>query len=275
MIPSNNYISEFFLISPCQSTIKIPIAKAINITQGHRVEDNKWIIHFKLIDSTFAKYFDEFCRKLFESTASISDEYKGPDAVLVFFNDWKKMLSTENIRKEDIQGVIGELLFLKRYMIPTYGEIDALSSWTRANYGKQDFIIKYTWYEIKTVRVGALEATISSLEQLDNPNDGHLIIIKLQESTTASSTSVNLNMLYKMIHGGLIEPFARMMFENALEIYNVPNKEYDGLTFEVIGIDNYTVTDAFPKLLPGDVPKGIDVKQYSIIIDTIDEFKES
>jgi hypothetical protein len=273
-IPSGSVITEFYLISPCESNIKVPSATAINISQGKRFEDNKWVLHFELKNPTYVRYFNKFCKDLFESTLSISDKSKGPDMVLMAFNNWKKMFTTENINKEDIQGAIGELLFLKEFMIPTYGEIDAFKAWSKSKYGKQDFNIDDTWYEVKSSKAGAREVTITSLDQLNNPNTGHLAVVKLQESTPASNTAVNLNSLYNSIYENLNEPFAKSAFEDAMLPYNIPDKRYDEFAFEHIETDLYLISEEFPKLLPSNVPSGINVPSYSIDLAKIKEFKE-
>jgi hypothetical protein len=274
-IPADeNIIEEFFLISPCKSNVKVPIAKAINITQGQRPNDGKWVLHFELLQTGCVRYFDKFCKDLFESTTSISDKADGPDAVIRAFKNWKSMFSTDNIDKEDIQGVMGELLFLMNYIIPRYGEITGLKAWTKVIYGKQDFNIDDTWYEVKSIKVGTSEVTISSLDQLNNPNSGHLVIIKLQESTSVSSTAINLNNVYKMLHDKLTSQFSIDAIENAMEFYNIPSDYYDDYNFEYISMNIYSVTTNFPRLVPSDMPRGINVPSYGIILATIDHFKE-
>ena len=43
------------------------------------------------------------------------------------------------LQEQDIMGLIGELLFLRDYMIPTYGEDIALLSWSGSELTHKDF----------------------------------------------------------------------------------------------------------------------------------------
>lgn len=273
-IPSGDLITSFVLISPNRSTLRIPQPRSINIRQEHRVADNKWLLTFVLEDPSFDRLFDKFCREVLEKTAELEDITRGPDEVLLEFSEWKNMFSLETINKEDIQGVIGELLFLKDYLIPTYGESKSMKSWTRVNYGKQDFMMDDTWYEVKSTKVGSERVIISSVEQLDNSKQGHLAIVVLQSSTSVSGSSFNLNTLYEQIMSELKEPSSKQMLKNALKKYQIPDERYDELIFEEMGIESYAVSESFPRMKKANIPMGIRIPSYEIMIATIEPFKE-
>lgn len=273
-IPPGNLITSFILISPNRSTLKIPQPKSISIRQEHRTADNKWLLTFNLEDSSFDRLFDRFCREVIENTANIEDATRGPDEVLLEFSEWKNMFSLETINKEDVQGVIGELLFLKEYLIPTYGESKSMKSWTRVNCGKQDFMIDGTWYEVKTMKNGSDRVLISSVEQLDDPKQGHLAIVVLQSSTSESDSSFSLNTLYEQIMHELKEPSSKQMLKEALKRYRIPDERYDELIFEEMDIESYIVSETFPRMKKTNIPLGVRIPSYEIIITTIEPFKE-
>lgn len=273
-VPSGDLITSFVLISPNKSNLNIPQPKSIDIRQEHRTTDNKWILSFTLEDQSYDRLFDRFCRELIENTANLEDITDGPDEVILEFSEWKNMFSLETIDKDDIQGVIGELLFLKDCLIPTYGESRSIESWTRVNYGKQDFIIDDTWYEVKSMRSGSGRIIISSIEQLDNPKQGHLAIVVLQSSTLTSSSSFNLNTLYEKIMNELKHPSSKQMLKDALKRYGIPDERYDELIFEEMDIESYAISGTFPRIKNTDIPKGVRIPSYEIMVATIEPFKE-
>ena len=78
-------------------------------------------------------------------------------------------------------GLIGELLFLRDYMIPTYGEDNALLSWSGSELTHKDFSLKDCWYEVKAISTGKGSVRISSLEQLQSSIEGELAVFQLEK----------------------------------------------------------------------------------------------
>lgn len=273
-MPNGDMMESFKLISPNKSSLTLPRSKVIAIRQVQRETDNKWVLSFELKDPTYQRPFDKFCRNIIDLLADETDPTRGPDDILLEFAEWKHLFSLEHLDADDIQGIIGELLFLRDYLIPKYGEIKAIESWTRTSFGKQDFILDDTWYEVKAMKTGAGRIVINSVEQLDNIKSGHLAIVELQASTNVSSKSFNLRTLYSSIRNCLINPYSIKMFDDAMNRYIMYDDRYDELVFEELDIESYSVVQTFPRIKRKDIPQGVRIPSYEILIMDIEPFKE-
>ena len=189
----------------------------------------------------------------------------------LFLSNSKLYLSEPNIL-----GLIGELLFLTNYMFKNYSVEKSILSWGGANYNKKDFEIDHTWYEIKTTTNLKKGICISSLEQLDSPLTGFLVIHELEKTTTTNSNAINLNNLVYKILMKINNPNIVDIFLNKLEEvgYKYDNfyKEYSYSLKETM---HYTVNSDFPKLTRKSVPHGILECTYKIDINNIEMFRIS
>ena len=68
-----------------------------------------------------------------------------------------------------------------------------MESWMGPLLGHKDFEIDDTWYEVKSVNENAIQVTISSLEQLESDVNGYLVVVRLEDTSSVSGCSINLN----------------------------------------------------------------------------------
>lgn len=191
---------------------------------------------------------------------------------------WQEMFGRKKpsiMGKQEIKGLIGELLELKKHFIKDYGSEVAIKSWLGPLSGHKDFEIEDTWYEIKAVNESAVQVNISSLEQLDSEKDGHLIVIKLEETSNTNSNSINLNQAVISVTEEIADPEILDLFRDRLSnLGYIPSEEYDAYTFEYKGRRMYAVRDDFPRITRQMVPLPIGNVSYSILLDGINNFKE-
>ena len=64
----------------------------------------------------------------------------------MFINAKRDLLS-----EFQILGLMGEILFLREFLIPKYGEKMALLGWSGQELTHKDFSYANEWYEIKTI----------------------------------------------------------------------------------------------------------------------------
>ena len=273
-VPAGDVVTDFILFSPNKASVAIPQAKEIQIRQTYRQEDDRWLLSFVLLDQSFSRMFDKFCRDVFEEVSEVTDKKQGPDRILAMFSEWKRLFGVEKIDVDDIQGAIGELIFLHDVLIPRYGEAKALDSWTRGEFGKQDFMIDDTWYEVKTTRLGSERVVISSVEQLDNHKSGHLAVITLQPSTRASESAFTLNTLYQSVNSELNEHRSKKILSDSMKCYGIPDDRLEDLIYELVDVVTYSVKDGFPRLLHDNIPAGVKVPSYEIALSMIEPYKE-
>lgn len=264
------------------------IALRVN-TPGHRFKstkkveslyfsndtDHEYLYVFRLLSDQYSDIFGNLCKFLIENTRFIREE-ESPSFVEMLYEKWKRFSEKkQKLSDKTIQGLIGEMLVLQKYLIPKYGEAKAIFSWTIEDYGKRDFLIDDTWCEAKSRLLGSNEIRISSLEQLDREDDGHLIVVKLDHSTQSSAVKISLNSLYRQMVESFKDKNAALQFIEMMgHTGYITEPEYDDPVYEYVGIDFYLVNEEFPRLRKKDLPSdNITKAEYSLSLVGLDGFK--
>ena len=89
------------------------------------------------------------------------------------------------LSEDEIKGLIGEILFLKDFLLSQYGEVSSVNAWIGPEMADQDSVFSDVWYEVKATTSGANSIKVSSIEQLDVALDGELIIVFLDKTSKA------------------------------------------------------------------------------------------
>ena len=218
--------------------------------------------------------FYKFCDDLIEETRLIFDANIGYKFVVNRFLLWKKLfVSKKNILSEvEIIGLIGELLFLKNYCFKKFGMQDSLVGWTGMEPTHKDFSYDDYWYEIKTKHVHIQTIKISSLEQLDSPLNGELVVIDL-EKMSPEFNGIKLNSLVIEIRNKLFNIEDADLFDYKLgQVGYEYNDDYDDYSYELKKITKYKVTRQFPRILRNEIDDRIQKIQYEISVNALTDF---
>lgn len=249
---------------------KVMGTSAIEISQ---YDNQKYkTIRFSLTDEEISGLFYTFCDDLIEQTRNLTYEKDGYNAIVVRFHQWKKMFISSKkdfLNESQIMGLIGELLFLRDQLGKRIGLTEALRSWSGQELTHKDFSYGDTWTEVKTIRRSSQTVHISSLEQLDSEHEGELAVYALEKMSTEYN-GITLNKLIMDIRNRFQDNDDRDLFMSkvALQGYEYHNY-YDDFVFELIYSKNFSVSDDFPKLTPGDVPEAILKVTYDIDLNKI------
>ena len=133
------------IITECGKIRDIQSSKCIDI-KLYKKSTDKVSISFNLIDKSMNKLFLQFCSDLIESTRNI-DKNKGINFIIKRWNYWRMMFEkpyTGLLSESQVLGLLGELIYLKQYMIPKYGETKAIDSWLGPNKSHKDFEVDNT-----------------------------------------------------------------------------------------------------------------------------------
>lgn len=251
--------------------------KLIDVSLKTR-EDQRMALCFDLLDVDYKSIFVLFCRDII----TVCEQAGSQMAISAALNRWKywiKMFGkkkTEILEKQEIKGLIGELIELRDHFMKSFDEATAVESWMGPLMGHKDFEINDTWYEVKSVNENAVKVDISSLEQLESEVDGHLIVIRLEETSAASELSTNLNKTVTSVAESIKDPDTMDLFRLRLDNKGyVPNDEYDNYNFAYKGRQSYLVTEGFPRLTRKDVSESIGNAEYTIMLNGISNFKEA
>lgn len=233
-------------------------------------------LRFSLENNDLLEYFCTFCQDLLESVRVTNDDETAYHTLRSRYYSWRQLFRPDNARmnESEIMGLIGELLFLRDYMIPERGIDVALDSWMGPEKTHKDFSDQQDWFEIKTVGFGKESVRISSIEQLDSDVDGTLVVYEL-EKMSPSYEGIKLNQLVNNIISLLTNSSQRETFIAKLQLYNFDfSNEYDSIVFALRGRNIYRVdTENFPRLHRIMLPDAISRVQYELLLSEIESFK--
>jgi hypothetical protein len=254
--------------------VKISSSDVIAVEQYK--EGELLTLRFSLENNDLLEYFCTFCQDLLESVRVTNDDETAYHTLRSRYYSWRQLFRPDSARmnESEIMGLIGELLFLKDYMIPERGIDVALDSWMGPEKTHKDFSDQQDWFEIKTVSFGKESVRISSIEQLDSDVDGTLVIYEL-EKMSPSFEGIKLNQLVNNIIALLTNSSQRETFMAKLQLFNFDfSNEYDAIVFALRNRNMYRVdTENFPRLHRTMLPEAISRAQYDLLLTEIELFK--
>lgn len=251
-------------------------SKIINVCLKRR-EDGKLALSFDLQDIAYKSMFLIFCNDII-----VTCEKAGCDmaisSALNRWKYWKEMFGKRKanvLDKVEIKGLIGELLEMRDHLMKKWDETKVIQSWMGPLLGHKDFEIEDTWYEVKSVNENAVQITISSLEQLESDIDGHLVLIRLEDTSSVSDRSINLNQAVVSVVEQIRDPENMELFWSKLENAGyICDIEYDNYNFMYKGTQRYYVGEGFPRMRRSEISPSIGNVKYTIMLDGIMQFRE-
>ncbi len=230
-------------------------------------------LRMTLMQKDYIEYFSILCQDLVDFTEGMEDAQNAYEQMLQRIKKWTKFFKHRDLLNEkQIMGLIGELLFLKDYMLPMYGEVKAFESWVGPEKTRKDFSVETEWFEVKAITAGNQTVKISSIEQLDSETVGKLVVFHLEKMSQEFS-GITINQLVTDIHHSLSIVGQDLLGDKLLEYEFSFNPEYDKYTYELKQCNQYTVTEKFPKLMRKNLPIAISKAQYEINLSDIEPFK--
>jgi hypothetical protein len=276
-----NDFNEKRLILVYNSSIQLPEMKDTQIIKmeiGTRRMDNRktWILTLK--KEEYDSIFTKLCWDLIEFTERCEDEEKNVKYIVLRFKKWQDLLENaknQSLSEQVIKGLIGELFFLKEYVLKRYEPGIALDGWVGPMGGDKDFLYPDYWIEIKTISPGKNSFTISSLEQLDSQEEGKMCLIFMEKAVKNDRNSISLPKLTMEIRKELEgELEALRIFDLKISIIgDIENEEYENRNYAIKKIKEYHVNESFPKIRQEEIPVEITEVTYNISISAIDKWE--
>lgn len=258
---------------------KIESTKMLRVTQGEESKTVYWTC-FDLLQPDAKKVFFTFCENLIEAVTDIADEQKALASLKKRYITWKTMFKRDSgrtISRESLQGLYGELYFLKKYMLHKYTPVIAIPAWSGPDSKSKDFAAGDEWYEVKTPGANAVTVRISSLTQLSSENPGHLVIVKVESmSDQFDNGEACVGDLFKYILDQINDETLEGIFLSKLSTYGFDASDESFMAkFDVKSMNLYKVDNNFPRLIESDVPhvEICDVT-YSLIINSLKPYLE-
>lgn len=239
-------------------------------------DEDLFTLRFSLENNDLLEYFCTFCQDLLDSVMVTTEDETAYHTLRSRYYSWRQLFRPDNARmtESEVMGLIGELLFLKDYMIPERGIDVALESWMGPEKTHKDFSDQQYWFEIKTISFGKESVRISSIEQLDSEIDGCLIVYEL-EKMSPSFDGIRLNQLANSIIALLSNASQREIFMAKLQLFGFDfSNENDNFVFALRDEHRYRVdTEKFPRIHRDILPDAITRVQYELLLTEIESFK--
>ena len=253
----------------------IKSSKIISASFGKR-HDGKFSVSFSLMDNNFEDIFNHFCGDIIESSRNISSETKASKFIIKRYSQWQDMLAKQKgnlLSPSVIKGLIGELCFLLNYLLPLYGEDLAVNSWIGPEKADQDFVLNDNWYEVKSTTSGTDIVLISSIEQLDSPNQGQLVVVYLNKTSESDKSRITINSIYKTISDNLFNDDNRKKLSSILLNFGYfATPDYESFGFSLDKIERYRVDSNFPTLRRSMLPYPVINTKYTLSISSVKNY---
>lgn len=255
---------------------KIHSSVVIEITHYNNPDGGKSIV-FSLLDNKLLRPFCDFLNSMIESTSQYSlSKQDAYHAVCEVYFIMQKMFrpNTDILSEAEIKGLIGELLFLRDRLFSEIGETKAIGAWSGSEKTRKDFALDHEWYEVKTIDYGKDTVHISSIEQLDSPIEGALVIFQV-ERMAEEYMGLTLNKLVTHILSLIPSVNDKGIFASKLQdVHYSFNPKYDEFVYELRAADEYRVTSDFPRITRVDVSPAIAKASFDLTIAEILPYKK-
>jgi hypothetical protein len=267
----NRYL--FVYLYPSESEIIIenpPDLEGIQAVSSMYGDSARLIITLK--DKENWEMFYALCMNLMTAASKKTDPEKAPILILNRLKRWQRLLKKSKLDilpEEKIKGLLGELIFLKNWVIPKYGVTDAVKFWLGPEGSPQDFAINNLSVEVKC-QLGSTKPTvkISSVDQLFTQMSKLILyVITLSKSNSEHKESINLPDIIQEIEN-LIEdngsPSINRFQELLIEAgYYFKDKYYD-FNYLFVGERAFDVHGDFPRILPNQITEGVERLKYEV-----------
>lgn len=251
----------------------------LHVVQGRENRNTYWT-SFDLLNADLKEAYFSFCENLIDSIIGVRDESDGLNLLKRRFITWKKLFqkaSGNDVSKEKLMGILGELTVLKEIVGPKYGVKTAIQAWGGPDMQSKDFTLNDTWYEVKTIGANADSIHISSLAQLSSNIDGHLVVIHAEsvspEYGGQSLAVINIikEILLTVSDESVENLFIRKIQGLGIDVFG---KEISD-SFEIKSVKSYLVAEGFPRITENNVPSPeITGVNYAISAAAINRFAE-
>lgn len=256
---------------------KITSTKGLKVSILQEADKVFWT-SFDLMNSNAKPIFFALCEDLNKVIEENPEERAALNALRDRFFAWQNLFKQDSSRLTDekIIGLLGELFFLKNYLIPKLGPEAAINAWSGPEGASKDFSTENTWFEIKAVSLANNTVKINSLTQLASPMSGYLVILRYEVmSEQFDDSESNVIVLFKRIMSCLDNDVIKSIFVSKLMVYGFDiNGSSYSKKYRVDSMSFYSVDANFPRLTEEDIKyPEIDKLEYSLLINSLEKYK--
>jgi len=276
------FIFEF---SPENNLKKISLPNLVGIQTVYAPANNviaKDRLILLLNEQNNWELFLSLCNDLVQVTRNSENSSDAFISILGRLDHWQEFL--KNIREgilseEKILGLIGELLFIRNYLIPTFGAGQSIKFWQGPEGFSQDFNVNECAIEVKCQSAAKSSyVKISSAEQLcPQLPEIYLFVATLGKTSPETTNAINLPTLTDQIKGA-IKSATSIQMERFMDLLHlvgyIDSDRYLEFSYVLISERMFLVADDFPRICSKDLPRGIANISYSINLSECTKFEK-
>jgi hypothetical protein len=168
-------------------------------------------------------------------------------------------------------GLLGELQVLRLILESGYPAALAVESWKGPRRGLHDFAFAAGVIEVKTALVNrGFPAHIGSLDQLDDSiiSPIYLAAVRVAASPLGTTLPQRIDALREILG---VDYAARADFDSRLIEAGFVDVMRDSYVrpFDVSSVGHFSVSESFPRLTAGSVPRGVTRASYELDLDLV------
>jgi hypothetical protein len=233
-----------------------------------------------LNDDFFKDLFDDLILSIYSKISSILNPDEYSELFTRHFFKWSSFFenkTNEGLSKDQVKGLIGELIYLKNLLLnPKINIDDALLSWRGPYDESHDFVFDFTDFEIKTIEKSKNNVRISSEFQLESEKGKKLELVVISVDVDIENglgLKGLVNEIKSIVHDrfGDNSIFINALAQKGLTIGDL--EQYDINKYSPIEQTSYAGSDEeFPKLIRSNIPEEINKLNYNIKLNLIEGF---
>lgn len=225
--------------------------------------------------------FLSLCNDLVQATRQVKNSSAAVQAILrrlVRWQDFLKKNRDDSLTEESIKGLIGELLFIRNYLVPAFGASQAIKFWQGPEGLPQDFNVNSSAIEVKCQSGASLPyVRITSVDQLcPQLPEMYLFVVTLGKTKPEAEDAINLPGLVSNIRTSLELDSSSQIerFNDLLHMLGYLDSErYLAFSYVLVGEKMFQVKEGFPRICSKDIHPGIEYLSYSISLAECDPFE--
>jgi hypothetical protein len=255
---------------------EIASSKSIDAACNKR-KDGKYAISFTLIEPTQEDVFISMASDIIEYSKDAESEKAALLKVMRRYKQWLKLLDHKNSSLLGVngqKGLIAELMYVKDSILYGIPQSTVVSGWIGPDGADQDFVFSDGWHEIKATGASSAFVTISSIEQLDTPLPGELVVYRIDKSAPTDPGAITLFKMVREIYLMLRQDtnISEQFFLKLAAAGYIDTADYDKIHFVVSNKTRYEIRDDFPKLSRAGLPPEIAEAEYQLDLPSIARF---
>ncbi len=238
-------------------------------------------IELELVEPSGETVFVALIEDVLGRVAAADSERQAVAMLAAAIHRWQRFFrarGSHGLSQQQQQGLLGELLFLRKELARAVSMELALGAWTGPSGSNQDFEFGGHGFEVKTTASNPLtQVRISNLRQLDDEvlKSLHLVVVEVERHQNADGT---LPQAVEETRAAVSAQAPHLVFDLADQLVEYGYLDQDAAAYAntgygVRGVRVFAVSRGFPRLVEADVPDGVGDVKYSIALASLREFE--